>query len=153
MDSAVKNESRPILLGSRRRNPFKSLPESSLFDTGRFPQPSSKINIQRILEYGLLLSDDQKDCIIMRRKYSTIERRVWNKRYSEKMRKLGWIYCSFHVPKSVGTSLKKLKCELMARYKNENAVKMELAIKIKTGTKRIIFYSFKRVDKSARGIR
>lgn len=63
------------------------------------------------------------------------------------MRKLGWLYYSFHVPKSVGDSLKKLKCELMARYRNERAVNVELAIKIRTGTKKIIFYSFKRVNR------
>ena len=89
----------------------------------------------------------------MRQKYSTAERRVWNKRYYEKMQKLGWVNCSFHVPKSVGVSLKKLKAELMARYKNERGVNEETAIKIETGAKKLIFYSFKRVGNGARAVR
>jgi hypothetical protein len=53
----------------------------------------------------------------MRRKYSTAERAVWNKRYYEKQRKMGWITCSFLVPVSVSKKVQRLKRELMADYK------------------------------------
>jgi hypothetical protein len=82
----------------------------------------------------------------MRRTYSTAERRVWNQRYSERKRKLGWVYCSFHVPKNVGASLKKLKCELMARYMEEQTVKGKITIKMKTEPKKQIVFVCRRVD-------
>jgi hypothetical protein len=81
----------------------------------------------------------------MRRKYTTEERRVWNQRYYEKKRKLGWVNCTFHVPKSVGAALGKLKCELMERHKNEQAVKWKISGENKSG-KKLIFYAKKRVD-------
>ena len=82
----------------------------------------------------------------MRRKYTAEERRVWNKRYYEKKRKLGWVNCSFHVPKSVlFTYLEKLKGELMARHKNEPAVKWKIGDGNENG-KKLIFYASKRVD-------
>jgi hypothetical protein len=84
------------------------------------------------------------DCPIMRRKYTTEERRVWNKRYYEKKRKLGWVNCTFHVPKSVRTTLEKLKGELMERHKNEQAVKWKLSDENK-GRKKLVFFATKRV--------
>lgn len=84
------------------------------------------------------------DCPIMRRKYTTEERRVWNKRYYEKKRKLGWVNCTFHVPKNVSVTLEKLKGELMERHKNEQAVKWKLSDGNKNG-KKLVFYATKRV--------
>lgn len=81
----------------------------------------------------------------MRRKYTTEERRVWNKRYYEKKRKLGWVNCTFHVPKSVGVALEKVKGDLMERHKAEHAVKWKLSDENKTG-KKLVFYATKRAD-------
>ena len=53
----------------------------------------------------------------MRRKYPTARRRVWNRRYYQKQRKLGWVTCSFLVPVNVSKKVQKLKRELMAEYK------------------------------------
>jgi hypothetical protein len=53
----------------------------------------------------------------MRRKYSTAERALWNRRYYEKQRKMGWITCSFLVPVSVSKKVQRLKRELMVEYK------------------------------------
>ena len=53
----------------------------------------------------------------MRRKYTTARRRVWNRRYYQKQRKLGWVTCSFLVPVNVSKKVQKLKRELMAEYK------------------------------------
>jgi hypothetical protein len=54
---------------------------------------------------------------IVRRKYTTTERAVWNKRFYQKKRKLGWITCSFLVPVGVSKKVQQLKRELMAEYK------------------------------------
>ena len=82
----------------------------------------------------------------MRRKYTIEERRVWNKRYSKKMRKAGWVYCSFLVPKDVGDTLKKLKLELMTGYKAGLALKVEMRDKNEGGNK-LTFYAFNQMDK------
>jgi hypothetical protein len=81
----------------------------------------------------------------MRRKYTTEERRIWNQRYYEKKRKLGWVNCTFHVPKSVAVALEKTKRDLMERHKNEQAVKWKLSDENKNG-KKLIFYATKRED-------
>lgn len=80
----------------------------------------------------------------MRRKYTTEERRVWNQRYFEKKRKLGWVNCTFHVPKKIAIALEKLKQEMMAEYKREPALEVAMSIENtgKTGNK-ITFYAFK----------
>lgn len=79
----------------------------------------------------------------MRRIYTTEERRVWNQRYYEKKRKLGWVNCTFHVPKIVAAALDKLKCELMERHKNELSVKWKISDENKNG-KKLTFYATKR---------
>jgi hypothetical protein len=93
----------------------------------------------------LLIQQRSNECLIMRQKYTTEQRRVWNKRYYQKKRKLGWVNCSFHVPKNVGVALVKLKGELMARHKKEQAVKWKISDENKNG-KKLTFFAFKRVE-------
>ena len=81
----------------------------------------------------------------MRRKYTTEERRVWNQRYYEKKRKLGWVNCTFHVPKDVAVTMKKMKRDLMAGQKIEQAVKFKVTDENKNG-KKLTFYATKRQD-------
>jgi hypothetical protein len=82
----------------------------------------------------------------MRRKYTTEQRRIWNQRYYEKKRKLGWVNCTFHVPKNVAAALEKLKQELMAAYKSELALKVVISDK-NNGENKLTFYAFNRMEK------
>lgn len=79
----------------------------------------------------------------MRRKYTTEERRVWNQRYYAKKRKLGWVNCTFHVPKGVAVALEKMKHGLMECHKMEQAVKFKISDENKNG-KKLTFYATKR---------
>jgi hypothetical protein len=55
----------------------------------------------------------------MRRKYPAAQVAVWNKRFYEKRRKMGWITCSFLVPESVGVKIQNLKRKLMEEHKKQ----------------------------------
>ena len=62
------------------------------------------------------------------------------------MRKAGWVYCSFLVPKDVGDALKKLKLELMTGYKAGLALKVEIKDK-NEGENKLTLYEFNQMDK------
>jgi hypothetical protein len=129
----------PALRPSPAANLFRKFPNCSNHPLQKIPSPA----IFGIWVASYLVAAG--DCPIMRRRYTTEERRVWNRRYYEKKRKSGWVNCTFHVPKSVGAVLKKLKYALMECHKNEQAVKWKISDENKN-EKKLTLYATKRED-------
>lgn len=57
--------------------------------------------------------------------YTPEQKTKWNKRYSDKRKKMGWKFLGFCVPVHIATELHALKCRRMAEYQRAMAGKLE----------------------------